>query len=62
MINKNKISNKENFDKFDKKEKKTRNNVQIRPPNSCCPCKSPDIFECDTLIAIKNLFQFIIEC
>ena len=43
-------------------EKKTRNSVQIRPPNSCCPCKSPDVFECDTLIAIKNLFKFIIEC
>ena len=42
-------------------EKKLRNSVQIRPPNSCCPCKSPDVFECDTLIAIKNLFKFIIE-
>ena len=50
------------FDMVVSFEKKTRNNVQIRPPNSCCPCKSPDIFECDTLIAIKNLFQFIIEC
>ena len=43
-------------------KKKTRNSVQIRPPNSCCPCKSPDVFECDTLIAIKNLFKFIIDC
>ena len=50
------------FDMIVSFEKKTRNNVQIRPPNSCCPCKSPDIFECDTLIAIKNLFKFIIEC
>ena len=50
------------FDMVVSFEKKTRNNVQIRPPNYCCPCKSPDIFECDTLIAIKNLFQFIIEC
>ena len=50
------------FDMVVSFEKKTRNNVQIRPPNSCCPCKSPDIFECDTLIAIKNLFKFIIEC
>ena len=50
------------FDMVVSFEKKTRNNVQIRPPNSCCSCKSPDIFECDTLIAIKNLFQFIIEC
>ena len=50
------------FDMVVSFEKKMRNNVQIRPPNSCCSCKSPDIFECDTLIAIKNLFQFIIEC
>ena len=50
------------FDMVVSFEKKTRNSVQIRPPNSCCPCKSPDIFECDTLIAIKNLFKFIIEC
>ena len=50
------------FDMVVSFEKKTRNSVQIRPPNSCCPCKSPDIFECDTLIAIKNLFKFIIDC
>ena len=50
------------FDMVVSFEKKTRNSVQIRPPNSCCPCKSPDVFECDTLIAIKNLFKFIIEC
>ena len=50
------------FDMVVSFEKKMRNSVQIRPPNSCCPCKSPDVFECDTLIAIKNLFKFIIEC
>ena len=50
------------FDMVVSFEKKLRNSVQIRPPNSCCPCKSPDVFECDTLIAIKNLFKFIIEC
>ena len=50
------------FDMVISFEKQTRNNVQIRPPNSCCPCKSPDVFECDTLIAIKNLFKYIIEC
>ena len=50
------------FDMLISFEKQTRNNVQIRPPNSCCPCKSPDVFECDTLIAIKNLFKYIIEC
>ena len=50
------------FDMVVSFEKKTRNSVQIRPPNSCCPCKSPDVFECDTLICIKNLFKFIIEC
>ena len=50
------------FDMVVSFEKNLRNSVQIRPPNSCCSCKSPDIFECDTLIAIKNLFKFIIEC
>jgi Ca2+-binding EF-hand superfamily protein len=50
------------FDMVVSFEKKMRNSVQIRPPNSCCPCKSPDVFECDTLIAIKNLFKYIIEC
>ena len=50
------------FDMVVSFEKKMRNSVQIRPPNSCCPCKSPDVFECDTLIAIKNLLKFIIEC
>ena len=50
------------FDMVVSFEKKLRNSVQIRPPNSCCPCKSPDVFECDTLIAIKNLFKFIIDC
>ena len=50
------------FDMVVSFEKKLRNSVQIRPPNSCCPCKSPDIFECDTLIAIKHLFKFIIDC
>ena len=43
-------------------EKRLRNTVQVRPPNSCCSCKSPDVFECDTLIGIKNLFKFIIQC
>ena len=50
------------FDMVVSFEKKMRNSVQIRPPNSCCSCKSPDVFECDTLIAIKNLFKFIIDC
>lgn len=50
------------FDLIVSFEKKLRNSVQIRLPNSCCPCNSPDVFECDTLIAIKNLFKFIIEC
>ena len=50
------------FDMVVSFEKRLRNTVQVRPPNSCCPCKTPDVFECDTLIAIKNLFKFIIEC
>ena len=49
------------FDMIVSFEKKLRNSVQVRPPNSCCPCKSPDVFECDTLISIKNLFKYIIE-
>jgi Ca2+-binding EF-hand superfamily protein len=50
------------FDMVVSFEKRLRNTVQVRPPNSCCSCKSPDIFECDTLIGIKNLFKFIIQC
>ena len=50
------------FDMLISFEKKLRNSIQIRPPNSCCSCKSPDIFQCDTLIGIKNLFKFIIQC
>ena len=50
------------FDMVVSFEKNLRNSIQNRPPNSCCSCKSIDIFECDTLIAIKNLFKFIIEC
>ena len=50
------------FDMLISFEKKLRNSIQIRPPNSCCSCKSPDIFQCDTLIGIKNLFKFILQC
>ena len=50
------------FDMVVSFEKRLRNTVQVRPPNSCCPCKSPDIFECDTLIQIKYLFKLIIDC
>jgi len=50
------------FDMVVSFEKRLRNTVQVRPPNSCCSCKSPDVFECDTLIGIKNLFKFIIQC
>ena len=50
------------FDMVVSFEKKMRNSVQIRPPNSCYPNKNPEIFEYETLIAIKNLFKFFIEC
>ena len=49
------------FDMLITFEKNLRNDIQVRTPNSCCPCNSPDVFECDTLVAIKQLIQFIIE-
>ena len=50
------------FDMVVSFEKKMRNSVQIRPPNSCYPAKNPEIFEYETLIAIKTLFKYFIEC
>ena len=42
-------------------EKDHRNRVENRMPNSCCPCRSPDVF-CDrTLDGLGNLFNLIIK-
>ena len=42
-------------------EKDYRNMVESRPPNSCCGCRCPDTFSFSTKIALKNLFNTIIE-
>ena len=42
-------------------EKAYRDMVEKRRPNSCCPCKSPDIFTPDTIESLKNVFKLIIS-
>ena len=49
------------FDMLVPYEKDYRNMVENRLPNSCCPCRCPDIFCCGTLCALKNVFNLIIE-
>ena len=41
-------------------EKEYRNMVEDRLPNSCCACRCPDIFSCNTICNLKELFNFII--
>ena len=49
------------FDMLVPYEKDYRNMVENRLPNSCCPCRCPEIFCCGTLCALKNVFNLIIE-
>ena len=49
------------FDMLVPYEKDYRNMVENRLPNSCCPCRCPDIFCVGTLCALKNVFNLIIE-
>jgi Ca2+-binding EF-hand superfamily protein len=49
------------FDMLVPYEKDYRNMVENRLPNSCCPCRCPDIFCCDTLCELKNVFNLIID-
>ena len=49
------------FDMLVPFEKEYRTMVENRCPNSCCPCRCPDVFCCSTLCALKNVFNLIIS-
>ena len=42
-------------------EKEYRNMVEERLPNSCCACRSPDVFSFKTISTLKDLFNYIID-
>ena len=42
-------------------EKSYRQRVESRPPRSCCPCRSPEVFSNKTIYYLKNLFNLIIN-
>ena len=42
-------------------EKSYRERVENRCPQSCCPCRSPDVFSDKTIYYLKNLFTLIID-
>ena len=42
-------------------EKEYRNMVEFRTPNSCCPCRCPDVFSPATICILKDLFCLIIN-
>ena len=49
------------FDMLVPYEKDYRNMVENRIPNSCCPCRCPDVFCCGTICSLKNVFNLIIS-
>ena len=42
-------------------EKEYRNMVECRVPNSCCPCRCPDVFCPSTVCILKELFLLILN-
>ena len=50
------------FDMLVPFEKEYRTLVENRLPNSCCPCRCPDIFCYSTLCSLKNVFNLILNC
>ena len=48
------------FDMLVPFEKEYRTMVENRCPNSCCPCRCPDVFCYSTLCSLKNVFNLII--
>ena len=42
-------------------EKSYRERVENRCPQSCCPCRSPDVFSDKTTYYLKNLFTLLID-
>ena len=49
------------FDMIIPFEVENRDMVENRVPNSCCPCRCPDIFCNDTISTFKNLMNIIIN-
>ena len=49
------------FDIYIPFQKEYRTIVEERKPNSCCPCRCPDIFCPETLSLLKNLMDAIIK-
>ena len=49
------------FDIFIPFEREYRTIVEERKPNSCCPCRCPDVFCPETLSLLKNLMDAIIK-
>ena len=49
------------FDMLVPFEKDYRTMVENRLPNSCCPCRCPDIFCFNTICALRNVFNLIIN-
>ena len=43
-------------------EKNYRTRVENRIPNSCCPCRSPEVFSQNTVDQLRELFNLIINC
>ena len=43
-------------------EKNYRTRVEYRSPNSCCPCRSPEVFSKKTVDELRELFNLIINC
>ena len=50
------------FDMLVPFEKEYRTMVENRCPNSCCPCRCPDIFCYSTICSLRNVFNLIINC
>ena len=42
-------------------EKSYRERVENRCPQSCCPCRSPDVFSDKTIYYLNNLFTLLID-
>jgi Ca2+-binding EF-hand superfamily protein len=49
------------FDMLVPYEKDYRTMVENRCPNSCCPCRCPDVFCCGTICSLKNVFNLLIS-
>ena len=49
------------FDIFVPFQKEYRTKVEERKPNSCCPCRCPDVFCPETIALMKNLLDIILK-